>query len=209
MPVHARVLIFGLALKEHYVTLRSFPFSSEPDLSHSNVCSTACAGGDFVLFRNPSRLSSSCWPPFCLSAGPGAARPLDALSTALSQSLVAEKQLRACPPECDAFPHARTLPPGCSEICLALHPPVPAPRFLFPASLLLCLRLGGTVPMKNPSLSVHQWRPCCRQYRGRNSSSVCQQVHLVEPDAARLLLKVPVHLKGNIDFFLVPVRLKE
>jgi hypothetical protein len=56
MPNHVLLLIFGLARKEHYATLLSFPFSLEPDLSPSNVCSMACAGGDSVLSRSPSLL---------------------------------------------------------------------------------------------------------------------------------------------------------
>src|SRR5581483_10287209 len=37
--------------------------------------------------------------------------------------------------------------------------------------------------------------------------SVCKEVHFIKPDAIGLLLIVPVHLEGDIDFFLEPVRL--
>jgi len=48
----------------------------------------------------------------------------------------------------------------------------------------------------------------CSEHQGLAKSSVREEIHFVEPDVIGFLLVVTVHLKRDIDFFLIPVWLR-
>ena len=62
--------------------------------------------------------------------------------------------------------------------------------------------VGGESQLRHRRFYLRKRKHCCT-----TAGSICQQIHFVEPHAVGFLLVVAIHLEGDVDFFLKPVRL--